>query len=400
MTEHPPTERPDAGAGHVVFVDDRSDVAAALATVAEGTVGVDVERADADRYFRRAALVQVGTAQRCLLLDAVAFEELEELDDFLDDGRVAVLHAVENDLEPLARMGVVPSSLADTAIAAALLGLPIGLSGLLAEVLEVQLTADKEAFQRADWEARPLSEGMADYAAGDVFHLPELWHELADRLAHAGRTSWYEQELAFTVTRAGQDSRDWTRVKGAGRLDPAAKARLRALWEERERLARAHDIAPNRLVHDDVLRDLAERPVDTTDELVRRSQRRRGLLRQHADDLLAALDRGREAPPESRENGGRRWTPEDKAAYDALRKARAGVAADLGIDAGVLCSSRPLWRAVAGRPEDPLTLCALADLRPWQTELLHEVLWQAYTDAMSPADADEPGPDPDVVPTV
>jgi ribonuclease D len=55
------------------------------------------------------------------------------------------------------------------------------------------------------------------------------------------------------------------------------------------------------------------------------------------------------------------------------------VATGLGIDAGVLCSSRPLWRAVAARPEDPLTLCSLAGLRPWQTELLHEVLWEAYT---------------------
>lgn len=383
MPERPPTDAPATPSGEVVFVDDRGQVPAALETVAAATVGVDVERADADRYFRRAALVQVGTADRCLLLDAVELPELAELDAFLDDGRIAVLHALENDLEPLARMGVVPDRLADTGIAAALLGLPIGLSGLLTEVLDVQLTADKERFQRADWEARPLPADMADYAAGDVFHLPELWHELADRLAAAGRTSWYEQELAWTVERAGEDNRDWTRVKGAGRLDPAAKAILRELWQEREQLARAHDIAPNRLVHDDVLRGLAEEPVGTTDELVRRSQRRRGLLREHAGALLAAIERGREAPAETRDEGGRRWSPEDKTAYDALRKARAEVAADLGIDAGVLCSSRPLWRAVAAQPEDPFTLCSLAGLRPWQTELLHEVLWDAYTGAFA-----------------
>jgi ribonuclease D len=393
MPEQPPPDRPATPGGEVVFIDDRTLVDGALATVAADTVGVDVERADADRYFRRAALVQVGTAERCLLFDAVELAQLEELDTFLDDGRVAVLHALENDLEPLARMHVVPDRIADTGIAAAVLGLPIGLSALLAEVLDVQLTADKEAYQRADWEARPLSPGMADYAAGDVFHLPRLWHELEDRLAHAGRTSWYEQELDWTITRAAEDNRDWTRVKGAGRLDPTAKAVLRALWDERERIARDHDIAPNRLVHEDVLRDLAEHPVRTVDELVRRSQRRRGLLREHADELLAALERGLDAPPETREEGGRRWDPEDKAAYDALRKARAGVATDLGIDPGVLCSSRPLWRAVAGRPEDPLALCALADLRPWQTELLHEVLWDAYTGAYTSSNGAGTEPD-------
>ncbi len=255
----------------------------------------------------------------------------------------------------------------------------------------MQLTADKEAYQRADWEARPLSEGMADYAAGDVFHLPALWHELEARLDTAERASWYEQELDWVVARAAEDSRDWTRVKGSGRLDAQAKAVLRALWEERERLAREHDIAPNRLVHDDVLRDLAEDPARSVEELVRRSPRRRGLLREHAADLLAAIERGRDAPPEPASEGGRRWAPEDKAAYDAMRRARADVAEDLGIDAGVLCSSRPLWRAVAGRPEDGTQLCALAELRPWQTELLVDVLWDAYRSGFEPTTAD-PGP--------
>jgi ribonuclease D len=382
-------DRPPAS--EVVFVDDPSAVLDALASVDAPVVGIDVERADADRYFRRAALVQVGTAERCLLLDGVTVDAMPDLDAFLGPDRVAVLHAVENDLEPLARKGVHADNVADTAVAAALLGLPTGLSGLLAEVLDVQLTADKERFQRADWEARPIPADMADYAAGDVFHLPALWTELAARLDAAGRTGWYHQELSFTIARARSDTRDWTRVKGVGRLTPAERAILRATWEERERLAREHDIAPNRLVHDDVLRDLAERPPSDVNTLVRRSPRRRGLLREHAPDLLAAVERGADAPPEvTPADQARRWSPEEKGAYDALRKARAEVAADLGLDAGVVCSSRPLWRAVAGQPSDADELCALADLRPWQTELLRDVLWEVYT--RSPEDAADEAP--------
>lgn len=371
----------------VVTVTDPREVPGALATVDEPVVGVDVERADADRYHRHAALVQVGVADRCLLLDGVTLDAMPDLDAFLDADHLAVLHAVENDLEPLARKGVHPDRIADTAIAAALLGLPTGLSGLLAEVLDVHLTEDKERFQRADWEARPLPDDMAAYAAGDVFHLPALWTELADRLEAAGRTAWYDQELAFTLHRAATSTRDWTRVKGQGRLDPQARAVLRALWEQREELAREHDIAPNRLVHDDVLRDLAEHPARSIEELVRRSPRRRGLLREHAADLLAASDRGRDAEPEVRDDdGARRWSHEDKGAYDAMRKARAEVAEGLGLDAGVVCSSRPLWRAVAAHPEDGDELCAAADLRPWQAELLRDVLWDAYTTATAPDD--------------
>jgi ribonuclease D len=363
----------------LAFVDDPSRVGQALSEVAEDVVGVDVERADADRYFRRAALVQVGVAGRCVLLDGVTISTMPDLDAFLDGQRLAVLHAVENDLEPLAALDVMPDHFADTAIAAALLGLPTGLQALLAAALDVELTGNKEAYQRADWAQRPLSDGMAAYAAGDVVHLPDLWRVLADRLQETGRSDWYEQEFAWTVARAAENTRSWTRVRGAGRLDPAAKAILRALWEERERLARTHDVAPNRLVHDDILRELALSPPADANELVKRGRGRRTLLRRHSNALLDAIRRGRRAVPEEPPVERRGWTAEDRAVYDALRRARAEVAAGLGIDAGVLCASRSLTRAVAGAPEDSQELCALAELRPWQQALLADVLWDVYT---------------------
>jgi ribonuclease D len=374
------------GAPEVTFVDDVASVRGALERVADEVVGVDVERADADRYFRRAALVQVGVAGRCVLLDGVSLDGLPELDELLGPDRLAVLHAVENDLEPLAAKGVVPDRLADTAVAAAMLGLPTGLGGLLGEVLGVELDGDKNAFQRADWEARPLPADMAAYAAGDVVHLPALWSELAARLEAAGRTRWYEEELAWTVRRAGDETRHWTRVKGAGRLSPAQRAVLRSVWLERERLVRANDLAPNRLVHDDVLRDLAVDPPRTEAQLVRRSQRRRSLLRRHAADLLAAVERGIASSPEDKDQSGRRWSDEDRELFDELRRVRAEVADGLGIDAGVLCPSRPLWAAIAGDPRDGHELCRLAELRGWQTELLAAPLWEVYEAARAARD--------------
>jgi ribonuclease D len=359
------------------FVDALGRVPEALTEVDGDPVGVDVERADSARYFRRAALVQVGVPGRCALLDAVELPEMPELDDFLA-GRRVVLHALENDLEPLATLGVRPRRVADTAVAAAMLGLPTGLGTLLSRLLDVELTGDKERFQRADWAARPITPDMAAYAAGDVVHLPALWAELEERLEVEGRRDWYDQELDAAVERAFDDTRDWTRVKGAARLSPEERALLKTVWEAREQLAREHDIAPNRLIHDDVLRALALDPPSTEQQLVRRSPRRRRQLRAHAGVLLAALEEGRRAPPEPREPTGRRWTPEDRDVFDALRRRRAEVAEELGLDAGVLCPSRPLWRAVAGEPEDGHELCELAGLRPWQAELLAEPLWKAF----------------------
>jgi ribonuclease D len=359
------------------FVDEAFRVADALDRLDAGTVGMDVERADSARYFRRAALVQVGAGDACVLLDAVRLDELPALDAFLA-GREVVLHALENDLEPLAVLGVRPPRFQDTAVAASVLGLPTGLGPLLLEILGIELAGDKQRFQRADWEQRPLPDDMAAYAAGDVVHLPSLWASLAERLRATGRTSWYEQELEAAVERAFDDRRDWTRVKGTARLSPEQRSVLREVWEQRERLAREHDVAPNRLLHDDVLRDLSLDPPRTEQELVRRSPRRRRQLRAYAQALLEAVHRGTQAPPEPRETTGRRWSPLDRDTYDALRRRRAEIADEIGIEAGVLCPSRPLWQAVAGGPEDGDELCRLAGLRPWQAELLAEPLWEVW----------------------
>ncbi|MBA2530303.1 MAG: ribonuclease D, partial [Euzebyales bacterium] len=183
----------------LLLSDTRGSLHSALARLDHlRVVGVDVERADWDRYYRAAALVQVGGDGLVAVVDPLALPDLAPLDAFLRT-RVAALHAMENDLEPLARLGVHPPVVQDTAIAAAMLGLPTGLEGLLRDVLGVDLAGDKQAMQRADWERRPLSERMLSYAAGDVADLPALWAVLHSRLVTAGRDSWYDQELAAVL---------------------------------------------------------------------------------------------------------------------------------------------------------------------------------------------------------
>lgn len=373
--------------GRTTFIDDAEQLVAALESLAAPVLACDVERSDADNYYRRAALVQLGDADHVLLIDAVALPRLPAIDRHLR-GRTTILHAIENDVVPLDAAGVVLDDVADTAVAAAMLGLPTGLDPLLQELLGVSLTPDKERFQRADWTKRPLPDDMADYAAGDVFHLPALWDLLAARLDEAGRRSWYEQELEAIVAHARDDTRDWTRTKGAGRLSPDEKLVLQAIWEEREAIAQEGDIAPSRILREETLVKLAQDPADSPRDLIRRNQRRKRPSEDQADRLYEAQERGVDAEPEPRTDGpSRGWDPADRKIYDALRKRRAQVADQLGIDAGVLAPSKILWGAVTSDPEDGVSLCEAAGMRPWQVEVLADDLWDAYTSARDRAAA-------------
>jgi ribonuclease D len=361
----------------ITLVDDPRRVGRALAGLDLPVVGVDVERADADRYFRHAALVQVGGPGACILLDGMVLDDLSQLQAHLAT-RLTVLHAANNDVVPLAAKGVEPPQLVDTAVAAAVLGLPVGLGALLEEVLELRIPGDKEAFQRADWAKRPIPGPMQAYAAGDVVHLPALWATLAERLDAADRTAWFEQELTASLTNAVTDTRDWRRVRGVGRLGARQQTIARMLWEAREALARREDIAPNLLLHDEVIVALAIEPPRTAAQLARRARRRRRMEPEHAEHFLTVVVAAEDHDPPPPDPDRRRWTDRDSRAFDRLREARSDVAVALGVDAGVLCASKTLKDAVRADPTDADALCDAAGLRPWQREQLGEVLWRAY----------------------
>jgi ribonuclease D len=371
-----------------VLADTPAELARSLEALDDlSIVGVDVERADWNRYYRAAALIQVGGEGRVALIDPLAVTDLRLLDDFLGR-RTVVFHAMENDLRPLEAVGVVPKRIEDTSIAAAMLGLPTGLEPLLSRLLQIEPSGDKATMQRADWERRPLTEPMLSYAAGDVADLPALWQVLSDKLDHAGRDSWYRQELAAAMALPPvEERREWTRTKGIGRLDPRARTRVRALWTARERLARATDTAPSRILGDRVLVDLALTPPRGVEELQRRGMRRQS-VRTFGEQIMAALAAGESQAPEPRPPG-RSPTEADRDKVDRLRSLRADLARELSLDPGVLCPSRTLMAAVLADPQTPDELRQRLGLRPWQWDLLGERFCEQMGIPFEP-EADDP----------
>ena len=356
-----------------------ADALADLDAVDSDLVGVDVERADADRYWRHPALIQLGVDGVVVLVDPLDVLDLTPLAAFLRD-RTVVLHAMDNDVAPLASVGIDLARIEDTAVAAAMLGLPTGLEALLGQQLGIRFTGDKQRMQRADWSRRPLPEPMLEYAATDVADLGRLWLTLRTGLEAAGRWDWYVQERdAVRALPPLEERRAWTRLRGLGRLDRRSQTRARQLWQVRETLARDTDTAPGRIVSDRVLLDLAGAPVTDPAQL-RRAGVRRQAARRFGAQLLDALREGDDAEPVRRR--GRRFDDRERALVDELRARRTRVAEQVDLDPGVLCPNRALEQAVAAAPTTADELRDALDLRPWQWALLADEFTDALTDAL------------------
>jgi ribonuclease D len=355
--------------------------------IATGRVALDTEAASFHRYHDRVYLVQLTAGGETSVIDPLTLDSLAPLVALLANPAVEkVFHDADYDLRLLYHeFRFSAKRLFDTRIAAQLLGEPsIGLGALLQ--LYFGLTPDKR-FQRADWSARPLTDGMLEYAAGDTSHLNELRDILRDKLIEKKRLSWAEEEFVIlegTRWDGGEvDPREsFIRLKGARVLDRRGLALLRELYDWRETTASRLDRAAFRIMGNEVLIHLAANPVSTLDELAKVKGVGRDVAERRGAELLAAMERGKavgEAELPRFERGPRR--PEADPAYELrlekLKVRRNQLATELGLQPGVLCPNGTLEAIARAVPPSVDAMAGLPGLREWQRKELGEALLAA-----------------------
>ena len=270
---------------------------------AHGSFGLDMEF-QRERTFRpRLQLVQVSTPEDALLIDPLAFEDLDALWDVVADPAVEkIVHAGSQDMEIVfARSGKLPRNVFDTQIAAALLGLgdQIGYANLISRMLHRRL---KKGETVTDWSIRPLSPGQIEYALDDVRYLHEIREKLWSKLSSMGRETWLREEVEHYEDR-GTYERDpqtlWSRISRMRSLDSRQLSVLRelAIWREEE--AARRDEPRGRIVADETLVEIARRtPKKPEDLKPLRTLHPRELARS-GPALVVAVQKGLSAPEET-----------------------------------------------------------------------------------------------------
>ena len=371
---------------------DRPDTFEELLAEVAGApvVALDTEAASFHRYHDRIYLIQLSTPSLTAVIDPLGVGSLEPIGALLANPAIEkIFHDADYDLRLFDKeFGFRARHLFDTRIAAQFLNEPgIGLAALLEKYFG--LTADKR-FQRADWSARPLSGPMLEYAAGDTSNLCELRNLLLQKLVQVGRFSWVQEEFerleGTRWTAAAADPlADFLRLKGARTLERRALAVLRELHGWRSATADALDRAEFRVLGNEVLLELAQRPVTSIAGLATVKGVGRDITERRSNEILAAITRGL-AVPESelpRFPHGQRRAPDPacELRLEALKRGRNVLAEQLQLAPGVLCPNGTLEAIARAEPEDVASLSSIPELRRWQIEVIGPALLTAMHSA-------------------
>lgn len=376
----------------------------------DGPIAVDAERASGFTYSQRAYLIQLyRRGAGTFLFDPPAIGSMAELGDVIA-GEEWILHAASQDLACLREVGLDPTRIFDTELAARLLGMPrVGLGAVVEELLDIHLAKEHSA---ADWSTRPLPQSWLVYAAKDVELLVDVRDRMVTMLAESGKTGIAQQEFAATLAREPKAVRadPWRRLSGIHSLRgirPLAVAR--ELWVARDDFARERDISPGRLIPDASIIAVARNIPTSLRQLSGRRDFTGRASRGEVERWWAAIERGMTTAdlPVLRGTGEtlpppRAWADRNPEA-DARLKAAKSVVTEIaeGMDVPLENLLTPeLLRRVAWTPPTPIDAAGVAaalveqGARAWQVEATATAIAEAFI--AGPVES-EPVPAPAIV---
>jgi ribonuclease D len=307
-----------------LYIDESQSLEAFCDSIQPGSVlALDTEFVRERTYFPIFCLLQISVGNQIAFIDPIRLCSLDPLRRvLLNPSILKILHSGRQDLEVIHQaIGVLPTNLIDTQIAAALAGYPdqIGYGRLVLDLFSVQLNKEHT---RTDWQQRPLSSEQLRYAADDVAYLSSACHKLQEHLSGQGRLEWLLEDSNAL-------------------LDPALYENLpQQAWR---RLGGVHDIPEpilNWILKDEDIYSLAR----MTDHESISIPHIRGLDRREHDRLnheaakiLQSINITESTPYKQHQSD-----PERKALLKSLSHLVRNVAAELTISPTVLASRRDL----------------------------------------------------------
>lgn len=357
-----------------MYIANQASFKAFVKRAASSSVlAIDTEFLREKTYYARLCLLQLATDTEVAVVDPFEMDDLTVLAPLLrNENVVKLFHAGTQDLEILLReVGVLPTPVFDTQIAAALLGhtQQMGYAALVAAECGVQL---KKVDSFTDWSRRPLSDSQLEYAADDVIYLPKMYARMRADLERRGRLSWLDDDFAELCDpeRYRVDERDrFRRLKRASHLSrqQLSAAREVAAWRELE--AQRRDLPRKWVLTDEQIVEACKREARTIDELFMVRGMREKLPTKDARTVVKLLATGLDVPAAEWPTlgCGGRSEPNVDAQLDLMLALVRLRAKENGVAMAVLASHDDLARLARGYRDVDV-------LRGWRRQLVGEEL--------------------------
>ncbi|QDT16291.1 ribonuclease D [Alienimonas californiensis] len=321
-------------------------------------VAFDTEFVSESTFRPELCLMQFSAAGETVGVDPFELTDLTPWWDLMTDDRTTVIvHGGQAEVKfCLEATGQAPRRLVDVQLAEGLrsTSYPLGYDALVQRVLNVR--APKGSQTRTDWRRRPLSADQLSYALRDAEFLPKIWEIQRKDLQERGRTAWAAAEFVRFVRSLAEDHRrePHERLSGLSKLSrrDLAVAREVAIWRQAE--AEEKNRPVRRILRDDLVIDIAKRQPETEEQLLAPRDMNRGDIRRSAEDLLAAIERGKAVSDDDLPERVRREGPDKNPDEHVLGQL-------LGIALSSLCNEHEVARTIAGTAKD------LRELVRWHT---------------------------------
>lgn len=343
-------------------------------------LAIDTESDSFHRYREKVCLIQMTAHGEDVIIDPLAVPSLSCLAPILANPNITkIFHDAGYDLICLRRdFGFVVRGLFDTMLASRILGeRHFGLAAILRA--RYGFEADKRQ-QRSDWAHRPLSAAQLHYARYDTHFLPELALSLTQELQQAGRLAWAQEDFARLPEAAERaaarpsraDPEAFWRVQGVKKFDAAAKGRLRALYDLRERIALRLDRPAFKVFNEEVLTAMVQAPPANLEAFKTPSGGRRHGAGRFAQEVLDALAHATPIegdPPKNsgrKRRNGRMLDPLARERYEALRVQRRLCADALGLEPEVVLSNAIIEELARVPPKSEVEFTQHAEFCGWR----------------------------------
>lgn len=353
------------------YIDNERDLNKLVEHLREETqIAFDTESNSMYAYRGRTCLIQLSTRTQDFIVDPLLINDIHVLGEIFASPKIEkIVHAAEYDSICLKRdfdFDVV--NVFDTMAAARVCGYPrVGLSAVLENVLGIE--HDKR-HQTDDWGKRPLPDGYIKYAQMDTHYLIEVRDCLYEELQDLGRIEeayeFFEDVMTFEVKPHEFDPEGFWDVGNPQSLTRRQMAILREIYVLRDRLAQDHDYPTHRLIGNKALVTIVQELPEHRNELYGIRTMPDWVVRQHGDEIMQALEKGRSSRLPNRPPIPPPPAPDVVERYTALHTWRKTRAHQRGVDADVIISKHTLWDVARKQPDSVEELRGMHGIGAWR----------------------------------